>query len=283
MLASGMRYNDSMQPRKAHSKDDIVRYAEYHMETHGATCSLNHIDVSEVTDMASLFSARQKMRAFNGDISQWKPEKVTNMRRMFGNSAFNGDLSQWKTPRCHTLSNMFDSSVFDGDLSAWDVSGVQRMDNMFKNSVFNGDISKWDVSRSQFAAGMFMQSLFNQDIGVWNTTRFLDASEMFKDSQFVQDVSMWDLARAKKGTTGMFLNNIKGLQAQGMSAWVLDMLIEEKLPFHDQKWRLAAKRYDALSQSMGLDPADRHAHISAIHSTLVNPIEPVSIAHLDLG
>lgn len=272
-----------MQIRKAHSRDDIVRYAEHHMDANGPTCSLNHIDVSAVSDMAGLFCTRPKMRAFNGDIAGWKPTKVTSMRRMFGHCAFNGDISEWKTPVCHTMSNMFDQSCFDGDLSAWDVSSLRRAENMFKASIFNGDLSKWDMSHAQFVAGMFSASLFDNDIGAWKTAQLCDASEMFKDAQFAHDVSMWDMAKAKKETKGMFLNNARGLKAQGMSPWVLDMLVEEKLPFHDQKWRLATKRYDALSQSMGLDPAHRHEHIAAIHSTLVKPIESVSIAHLDLG
>jgi surface protein len=73
-------------------------------------------DVSNITDMSSLFLTK---RSFNANISAWNVSKVTRMDGMFNQA-----------------------SAFNQDISAWDVSKVTRMDDMFNRaSAFNQDIS----------------------------------------------------------------------------------------------------------------------------------------------
>ncbi len=61
------------------------------MQDFGPACSLNHVDVSQVTDLNSTFEGVP----FVGDISQWNTSNVTLMRNVFKNSPFNGDISRW--------------------------------------------------------------------------------------------------------------------------------------------------------------------------------------------
>jgi len=57
----------------------------------GNDADLNHIDVSNVTNMNYLSIGSGS--GFNGDISQWDVSSVRGMELMFNDSKFNGDIS----------------------------------------------------------------------------------------------------------------------------------------------------------------------------------------------
>jgi surface protein len=130
---------------------------------------LNHIDVSNVTNMESLFGFGENeiLNRFTYDVSQWDVSNVTNMEDMFEKSKFNGDISKWDVSKVKYMLGMFESSQFNGDISNWDVSNVTNMREMFADSQFNGDISKWDVSNVTEIWGMFNNSKFDGDISNW--------------------------------------------------------------------------------------------------------------------
>lgn len=118
------------------------------IEKHGRNCSLNHIDVSQVTDMSEFFFSSE----FNGDISQWDTSKVEDMSSMFQNSLFNGDISQWNTGQVKDMSFIFANSAFNGDISQWDVSKVKGACYIFFESQFKGDLRLWNWNEKQMEA-----------------------------------------------------------------------------------------------------------------------------------
>lgn len=139
--------------------DNIHEIVEQEILRLGVFADLNHIDVSEVTNMMSLFWGFE----FNGDISKWDVSNVINMAGMFYRSEFNGDISNWDTSKVEDMNEMFYGAKFNGDISLWDVSRVRDMSSMFAESEFAGDLSKWNINAETKTLFMMGMEAYNPD------------------------------------------------------------------------------------------------------------------------
>ena len=97
------------------------------LKLHGNNCDLNHLDVSQVKDMSSIFLHSQ----FNGNISKWNVSNVVNMNDMFRHSIFNGDISKWDVSRVIDMNYMFRGTEFTGDLTQWTPYKLEHKIYMF--------------------------------------------------------------------------------------------------------------------------------------------------------
>ena len=149
---------------KAENRQHLVSLVEEHLKKHGYSCDLNHIDVSQITDLSFLFSES----TFNGDISQWDVSKVSTFYGTFRRSKFNGDLSKWNVSQADDMTSMFFASAFQGDISGWNVSNVHSVAGLFEKTLYIGDISSWALRPHCLApASSFGQSKDPNSIGFW--------------------------------------------------------------------------------------------------------------------
>ena len=119
----------------------IYQIVKDELDRLGHSADLNHIDVSEVTNMDSLFCCDQysldgpgpKYNDLNPDISRWYVSNVEDMWGMFAH--------------CYN---------FNCDISGWDVSKVENMYAMFRGCEnFNQDISRWNTQNVKYHDSMF--------------------------------------------------------------------------------------------------------------------------------
>ena len=117
----------------ATDKDSLREIIRNEIKLHGKKCNLNHIDVSQVTDMSFLFCNSP----FAGDISLWNVSKVTNMASMFQSSKFNGDISRWEVDNVTDMNYMFLDSQFTGDITDWTPYKLKEIGGMFQDCQMN--------------------------------------------------------------------------------------------------------------------------------------------------
>jgi hypothetical protein len=104
-----------MEPTIVAYDDTIYTTVNLEILRLGPNADLNHIDVSNVTDMEGLF----RRSPFNGNISKWDVSRVKNIAYMFYCSQFQGDISPWKIYSPDYTAAAFEESKCKSAISEW--------------------------------------------------------------------------------------------------------------------------------------------------------------------
>ena len=99
-----LRVNKQSYTLFPETRDELIQMIKDEISKNGNRCSLNHIDVSKITDMSYLFV---NICNFNGDISSWDVSNVKYMTEMFAQSDFNKDISNWVVSNVEDMWGIF--------------------------------------------------------------------------------------------------------------------------------------------------------------------------------
>ncbi len=148
----------------------------------GNSGNLNAWNVSQVTNMASMFNGNNYNPNFNQPLNSWNVSKVTDMNSMFyGNTYFNQPLDSWNVSQVTNMNSMFAYAPnFNQSLNSWDVSHVTNMNSMFPYAtIFNQPLNSWNVSQVTDMAYMFNGAhSFDQSLSSWNVSKVTDLTYM---------------------------------------------------------------------------------------------------------
>ena len=112
----------------AKDKEDLIKHIDMAITLNGNEASLEHIDVSHITDMSELFWDFPK---FNGSLKGWDTSNVTNMHYMFGYCRLFNRPVEFDTTNVKCMNSMFYGCAVFNQPIQFDTTRVEDMGLMF--------------------------------------------------------------------------------------------------------------------------------------------------------
>ena len=164
------------------------------------TVDTDNLDVSRVTDMASIFDTCTSLQTV--DTSDWDTGNVTSLRFAFyGCGALTGlDVSGWDLGNVTDLYATFFNcgKLAQLDVSDWDTSAVTTLGHTFRGcaQLKEIDASDWNTGNVTAMQNLFMdcKSLETLKVADWNTSKVTDMTSTFRGCLNLEelDVSEWN-------------------------------------------------------------------------------------------
>ena len=155
-------------------------------------------DALDLTGTHDLSNAFLEASSFNGTVSGWATDEVTDLTNTFkGATSFTGSgLDTWYVTNVADMYGTFQDSGLTTDISGWQVGAVRDMHATFAGATtFNQPLNTWDTSQVEDMGDIFAgATAFNQDLSAWDTGSVTDLSGAFRDSGFGGDISGWDVS-----------------------------------------------------------------------------------------
>lgn len=154
--------------------------SEAYQECSNLTITAN--DAPDLSNCNSLYQTFRGATSFNQSINHWDVSTITNMVALFFNcTSFNQPLNDWDVSNASCLASMFRGATdFNQPLDKWDVSNVDNMYSMFRDaSSFHQNIGGWKTLKLENAGNMFSGATsFSWQLRNWDVSKLTNASGM---------------------------------------------------------------------------------------------------------
>ena len=197
---------------------------------------LADIDVSDITDMDTLFSGYLASNIVKKiDISGWNTKNVQTMANMFAFCEYVDEifgLDDLDISNVERMSSMFhDCSKLEKiDISKWDFRKVNSMVGMFRNCKKLKEIVGIENIKTDsltYASGIFYNcwKLTKLDLNNWNTSNLYSVDHMFYGCKGLKEVRIGNFNMKDVPSIESLFENCQSLQdIDDLSNWYLPSL-----------------------------------------------------------
>ena len=198
-------------------------WALFQYEEICTSINTTNIDVSECTDMESMFDGCSRLTTL--DLSNWNTANVMNMSYMFRECRrlTSLDVSHFDTTNVGTMRDMFYScqNLTSLDVSNFNTSNVGTMEGMFTGCyrLTSLDVSHFNTSQVTNMSSMFSDcyKLTSIDVSNFDTSQVTDMSFMFSHCTGLTSLDLSHFNTSKVTLMDRMFNACSGLTSLDLS------------------------------------------------------------------